>query len=468
MSKFKQMKNIFLVLMLGVSLIACSSDSEKEITFTDPEDKNNNSKDTTNVDIEIGETNAYVYLEPIGDKIEWGYDIKQHNVVKSFTPEFAEEIYSEDRMALLRISLLPNEHNEDGSVIKGATRYTEAMQAIKIALNAKPDVIIFASLKLNGFLIDGEHQTFPEWAREEGSQAVIPDEYIKMIKGFFRYMKDNEVNIHYFGVDNELVFNKADISPQDYYYIVSEIKSWINSQNNIDMPLFIAPEDYGPRAKWLEGLLSIDPNKETVDLVGTHYYPAWRPFKDLKALATVDISLPFWNSEVHWDKLTDEDIANGKDYIDWFELQLATTFEFFDLNGSVMTWWGYSRNKSGHRLMVTSTASYNRVKAIYGNSNTDSSIPVKIPLNELLVRAFKDENNRISVWISNNTNQNFDNFTIELDGKKPKGDIIQAKWDSGWDGISSPILTKAQGKDNYVVIKLLPRTISLVQFEIEE
>ena len=171
-------------------------------------------------------------------------------------------------------------HPEPG-VVKGAY-YADEVSGLKKALAVNPDLVIFASKKLNG---DG---TFPTWVLSTDKDGdgvadwdVNPTAYAGMLIDYLEYMADQGIPTHVLGIDNEQVYNEGDITPVRFRNVIDQLTSQLVTRNAtrvaagkaaIPMPITIGPDDYGPnKSAWLSNLVN-NGWGDRLGIYGTHYY----------------------------------------------------------------------------------------------------------------------------------------------------------------------------------------------------
>ena len=111
---------------------------------------------------------------------------------------------------------------------------------MKLARAAKPDVIFFASKRLEG------KESWPDWTKD--ANGVIVEKYSSLLADFLSFMHTNGFKMDLLGIDNEGEYNDGNITPQKHKAIVAAVKAFC-ATNGIHMPKIIGPETYGPKPR---------------------------------------------------------------------------------------------------------------------------------------------------------------------------------------------------------------------------
>ncbi len=388
---------------------------------------------------------AVIYPEIQGQLIDgWGFDIKWYAKALDITRRYARTLFVDDRMTTLRVAIQGEDnrpaHPEPGMVIE--SYYQDTLDAMTHARNARADVIFFAGKKLDG------QESFPGWVKDEN--GIIPDQYAIMLADFLEFMEDKGFYIDVLGIDNEIEYNEGNITPARHKETIDELEA-LAVQRGFNVPLLIGPETFGPAngASWLNELF--DNNwGDRLDIAGTHYYPRWRPLGSLQDFANAAGSLPKWHSEVHWTSAENLDVYTE---IARAERCLAAVLDSFDEGFSQMVWWNYQRDElAGEiRQQMTKSTANSRPIEIVDHQGTE------VIYETLTTRAFREEN-RIVVWVINNTPQTHSNYYFTLDSGTLSGSVDYTQW-------SESETTSAQATragDNGFVLTLPPETITAI------
>jgi hypothetical protein len=372
---------------------------------------------------------------------DWGYDIKQEGKASGLTPSYAQTLFVTDKMTCLRLPILGTDaapaHPADGVIVE--SYYTDTLYAMTNARNARPDVVLFASKKLNG------QTSFPAWVKD--ADGVIPAMYARLLADFLVYMESYGFVIDILGIDNEKEYNEGNITPQKHQEVIDELRA-LSLIRGFTVPLMIGPDTYGPNASWVTTLISSGWG-DRLDMVGTHYYPKWRPLSKLQQLYQAAAGRPVWHSEVHWES------DSTLDVIGQGENALATIFDCFDTGLSGMAWWAYTRSGikgALERNITVSTVGTRPITMddIDGTSATSGT---------LITRAFR-QNNSLIVWALNNTSTAFTNYGFTLYTGIISGPVNYTHWNVTTESSGTAAVTSA----NSFTVTLPANTISMITF----
>lgn len=322
----------------------------------------------------------------------WGYDIKQDGRSRAMKPSLAKEIFVDTGMNLLRVAV----RAKDGHPRRGVDEirmgaYADDLDAIEMVRAARPDVRIFASLKLLG------DDTFPGWVKSGG--AVDADAYSALLRQYLKFMHQNGVTVDFLGIDCEQRFSKSGITPAKYNQIVESVREFCE-QNGLKVPDFIAGEDYGPGydIPWLQKLWKTPARFDNVDHVGVHTYSKHRDpayVDSIHALAQHDHGKGLWETELHWNDLNDDGL-----HFDEVKPGMLLAFDHFDAGFRSMTWWAFQPRsmgtKSAHIMseLVQSTVG----AAVLPTNDMDGQSP---RMNKFNSRAFKNGPKQVTLWVAN-------------------------------------------------------------------
>lgn len=329
-----------------------------------------------------------------GPKIsKWGYDIKQDGRSRALKPALADEIFNEVGMNLLRVAVRAIDAHPERGVenIRGAV-YADDIEAIRTAKAAKPGIDVFASVKLLG------DKSFPGWVKDGGE--INAQKYATLIENYLAFMKEKGITVDWLGVDNERKFNEGNITPAKYNTIVADVKAWCRA-NDVKVPGFIAPEDYGPTEDtgWLQNLWQTPAQFQHVDHVGVHIYSKHRTpgYVDaMEKLSNNDHGKGLWDTEFHWN---DRDDDNNVGFDD-IKPGMLSAMDHFDLGYRALSWWAFQpRSRKTKAAFVQSEL----VSSTIGASTlpTDDMDGKAVAMNKLNSRAFKNGPNQVTLWVAN-------------------------------------------------------------------
>ena len=236
-----------------------------------------------------------------------GWDIKAWPSRLNTASE-ARGLYVNVDANFLRIPFFPNAHNSDGTV--DVSQYDVELEAIRSILALKPEVEIYASVKLLGA------NTFPawvsaptdDWPTETGRifGATVnrpnPEHYSTMVLAYLSYLKDEGISVDFLGLNNET----EDAVPVDRYvatYDMLEAKldsaGFVGEFRNIK---YVGPDSFGlpTSRRFVTGLANVG-RLDTIDVVASHYYPQFISGNESnwQDLSTISGGKPLFHTELH-------------------------------------------------------------------------------------------------------------------------------------------------------------------------
>ena len=149
-----------------------------------------------------------------------GWDIKAWPARLDTVGE-ARGLYQNVDANFIRIPFSPNAHGPDGTV--DVSEYDVELEAIRSVLAVRPDVEIYASVRLGGA------NTFPDWVSEPTEDWPLetggifsntvnrpnPEHYSMMLLGYLSYLRDEGISIDFLGLNNETCLLYTSPSPRD-------------------------------------------------------------------------------------------------------------------------------------------------------------------------------------------------------------------------------------------------------------
>lgn len=335
---------------------------------------------------------------------KWGYDVKQDGRSRAMKPALAKEIFGDIGMNLLRVPIRAiDAHPSKGNVKRG--EYADDIDAIKIVKAAKPNVDVFASVKLLGA------RSFPAWVKDGGD--VVAARYAELIEDYLATMKAEGITIDWLGVDNERKFNEGNITPAKYNAIAADVKQWCRN-HDVKVPGFIAAEDYGAAEDipWLQNLAQTPQGFQHVDHVGVHAYSKHRTAGYVDALERLgknDRGKGLWDTELHWNDRDDDNAVRFDD----IKAGMLLTMDHFDVGFRGFTWWAFqprsAKTKAAYVMseLVASTVG----AATLPTDDMDGKAPANGKLNS---RAFKNGAHEVTVWVANFDNKDHKSLWTEI------------------------------------------------------
>ncbi len=381
------------------------------------------------------------------------YDLKSPSAPRKFVSNgWANTLLEDYGFDGVRTSIYGNgkkpAHPEPGVVIE--QYYQNETRALKLAREINPDVIIFASKKLDNT------DSFPAWTKN--FNGVIPEQYALLLIDYLEYMKREGLEVDVLGIDNERRFNEGDIMPVAHHAIVEELRR-LTKERGLKMPRIIGHEDFAMgRDMWM--WLYEENAYDSMDIFGGHYYPEWRHLERLKSDLKYAGEREKWHTELHWDSKPDNDplLLAVKAYL--------ALWDCTDNGMNGFMWWdlnplnGRIRNHLMHAVTVP-------LVNAWPVAVTDPDGSETVDVNQLHTRAFL-QGGTLTVYALNlDPSRQWNGLSFRLDSGRIAGQVRMRQWSDGCppEGNSSeltPLSSRSYTAD------LGPRTITRFQFDINE
>jgi len=235
-----------------------------------------------------------------------GWDIKAWPA-RLDTEGEARGLYVDVDANFIRIPFSPNAHNEDGTV--DVAEYATELAAIRSVLAVRPDVEIYASVRLGGA------NTFPAWVSaptaawpaETGSifdntvQRPNPEHYSTMVLDYLSYMRDEGISVDFLGLNNEtdgaVPFNRY-IATHDLLEAKLDAAGFVGEFRDFK---YVGPDTFGLNSavQFVDDVADAG-RLDTIDVVASHYYPQFvsGDESDWRDLSTIS-GRPLFHSELH-------------------------------------------------------------------------------------------------------------------------------------------------------------------------
>jgi len=236
-----------------------------------------------------------------------GWDIKEWAGRLNTVAE-ARGLYVDVDANFIRIPFFPNAHSADGTV--DVSQYDVELEAIRAVLAVKPEVEIYASVKLMGA------DTFPAWVSaptaawpaQNGSifgntvARPNPEHYSTMVSDYISYLRDEGISVDFLGLNNET----ENAVPFDRYIATYDLL-----QAKLDAAGIVGEfrdfEYVGPDTFGLSGALTFVASLasvgrlDTIDSVASHYYPQHTSGNELdwQDLSALSGGKPLFHTELH-------------------------------------------------------------------------------------------------------------------------------------------------------------------------
>ena len=235
-----------------------------------------------------------------------GWDIKGFPA-RLDTESEARDLYVNVDANFLRVPFSPNAHNEDGTV--DVAEYATELAAIRSILAVRPDVEIYASVRLGGA------NTFPAWVSaptaawpaETGSifnntvARPNPEHYSTMVLDYLSYMRDEGISFDFLGLNNEtngaVPFDRY-IATHDLLEAKLDAAGFVGKFRDFK---YVGPDTFGLNSavQFVDDLADAG-RLDTIDVVASHYYPQFvsGDESDWRDLSTIS-GRPLIHSELH-------------------------------------------------------------------------------------------------------------------------------------------------------------------------
>lgn len=446
-------------LVIGIFTTAnsCSESSVPDVSNEVLVDSTTTVVDSTDVsepsdsaDVSTTFADAVIYPEIKGEVIDaFFYDLKYWiGAINSETK--ANSIFIEDGMNGVRIPIFGNDSKpaHPSSGVVDSSYYTSLTASINQAkaVVGDDDFTVFASKKLES------DSSFPDWVKDD--DGIIPSEYARLLADYIQYFEENGISIDVLGIDNERQYNEGNITPDKYTETIDSLISY-SEKDGFEMPLTIAPEDYGPNKDSWMATMSENGWLDRMDYYGTHYYPAWRPLSGLiKDLSYVG-NKPFWSTEPHWDNKSDQDeLAVAEDAI-------CALWDQIDQGMTGFMWWNYELTSLRGYLMRNISVPLLGAQPIYMEDFDGVDISTE---GLLQTRAFI-EDKQITVYAVNISTLSYNDYGFTLNSGSINGSVSYKQWTDDSDNTGdSGYATRMS--DTKFTLTLPERSITSFTFEI--
>ncbi len=335
-------------------------------------------------------------------------------------------------------------HPSAGKVV--ASYYDDHAGVILRAKQRNPDLIVFASKKLDG------KNSFPDWTKAADGDGVRPEAYATLLADYLEHMKARGITIDVLGIDNERAFNEGKIGPRRHVEIVDALRA-LSVSRGFEMPRIIGPEDYGPgRNHWMGNLMDKGWG-DRLDIYGTHYYPHLRPLARLQADLARTGNREKWHSELHWAQKDKDDMLEAEEAI-------CALWDCTDNGMNGLMWWGYRRSGFRGSLMRAFSAPLVNARPVAVDDVDGADIS---KCGKLQTRAFL-KGNQLTVYALNiNSGKNYSNMVFRVDSGCIVGDVSVRQWTNVNDAEGAALAIPAKGAQGFE-FSLPDRSISAFTF----
>ena len=285
-----------------------------------------------------------------------GWDIKAWPA-RLNTESEARAMYVDVDANFIRIPFFPNAHSSNGTV--DVSQYDIELEAIRAVLAVRPEVEIYASVKLLGA------NTFPAWVTaptaawptQGGSifnNAIIrpnPELYSTMVLDYLSYLKDEGISIDFLGLNNETdgaVPVDRYIATHDLLEAKLDAAGFVGEFRDFK---YVGPDSFGiPTAeRFIDGLADAG-RLDTIDSVASHYYPQHGSGNesDWQDLTRLSGGKPLFHTELHMPGGTSTIAELSQAVRDALSVQFASIRNGVDS----YIWWDSGNNTNRVRDVI--------------------------------------------------------------------------------------------------------------------
>ncbi|MEI6892637.1 MAG: hypothetical protein V5783_10750 [Pontiella sp.] len=359
-----------------------------------------------------------IFLEEKGVKINrFFYDFKSPSASRKFMRNgWAKTLLEEYGFSGIRTSIYGTgkkpAHPEPGVVLD--EYYKNETRGLKLAKKIKPDVLIFASKKLENV------KSFPSWTKDYN--GVIPEKYAILLIDYLKYMKDEGLEVDILGIDNERAFNEGNIMPETHRDIVFELRR-LTAERGLKMPKIIGPEDYAMgRNNWMK--IYAELKSDTLDIFGGHYYTRVRPLKRLKSDLAYAGDLEKWHTELHWDNHGDS--SGSTHSMETAAYSFMALWDCVDNGMNGFSWWDFNPKKMrrDHLMHAASVPLINAWPVKVQDPDGSETLDV----NELHTRAFLQGDTLTIYAVNFNAEEEWRNLRFKLATGHIIGSVQSRLW----------------------------------------
>ncbi len=394
----------------------------------------------------------------------------------------AKEIITDGCMSGLRIpiygTITAPSHPKQGKV-KG-NYYAATVASVKNALAVNPDLVIFASKKLQN--MDGSFGSFPDWVKmdpKDNKSAVDPKKYVHMLFDYISYMKKQGIEIDVLGIDNEREYSKSKMLAPQYAETVILLKEML-TEAGFKIPLFIGPEAFRVPNKgkfhrnnnWMAEITSNDEYASTLDIYGIHYYENVRDkhYNFLKTDLELKGDRECWATEPHWNRHYDSKVYT--DHMHYGEDAVGAIWDMTDLGLDNIIWWSYTpANTLRGQVMRASTIPIIGAQPI--RMVDHDGFEIREP-RLLQSRAFR-RGDTIIFYVLNicgklDRNTSYTNYEFLVAGATITGPATVQQWRDNTerkDGTNLGELTIVRPQNNAIYLNLPSRSVTMVTITVK-
>ena len=407
--------------------------------------------------------------------IRAGWDIKGFANQIDTIPE-ARRHYLDVDANFLRIPFNPNAHNEDGTV--EISQYEVALNAINSVLAVRPEVEIYASVRLLGA------GTFPAWVSQPSAAwpaetGMIfnntvarpnPELYARMVMDYLSFMREQGISIDFLGLNNE---TDGAVPPDRYVATHDLLEARLDAAgfpSEYRDFQYVGPDTFGlPGAEGFIEAIADAGRLDAIDIIASHYYPQfisgnesdWQDLSDLSG------GLPLFHSELHMPSNEPAIAEISQTVRDSLSIQFAS----FRNGVDSYIWWDSGNNTDEVRDVVkreVMTTTLGAAPVLTTPTYQDRGDSDGEPLFQAFV-----EGSQVTLWISNPGSE-INNLSVNmlsqqvgscLDGRQylaPDGDNDLLRAD-----ISPLNFTLSENGQSFTIEQIPSQSVAIVTFDMD-
>lgn len=389
-----------------------------------------------------------------GAQMSFGYDIKQPGKADDLTSARANEIFNIDGMDLIRVPIYGgaegiNAHPAEGSV--DATKYADIVAATQRALQARPNLKVFASLK------SGEGDDTPGWTKSNG--ALLPGKYGRLLMDYVQFMKSNNINVTFLGPANEAPGMGVRFGATEWAQTVENFNSRCANQTTVTCPEFVGNCSYNATTNGINFLTDLYAAGK-FDLLGRasiHYYSAERT-PSLKADFDTWVNearfKPKWDTELHWGDETLTDFGDAKS-------ALVAAFDEFDADFRRIIFWNYVP-ESVDTLRAHIMSSFVRHTNDAFPLETDDHDGPSYAVGKFNTKALK-QGNDVTLLVVNDTADSYNARPVEIENRQFDPNVTYKTWTADSAGAPTTATATSYPRAGVVQIPIPAYSITMIR-----
>ena len=411
--------------------------------------------------VEQATTNGRIVITHTPDvgPIEHTFDIKPPTAPESLTAAAAQEIFSLG-FDMLRIPIRATEHTGPGTINPGA--YADVIAAVNRARAVKPDITIFASLRL-----ENEGPSFPGWVKQGNCQSggyLDAQQYSRLLMDYALHFKNANIRVDFLGPDNENQNLECEITASKFASIIDNLKTRYQN-NTMAFPEVVGNCAIGPNGATVGGIAFLNDlnNQGKFDRLNRASFHGGKMrdasyLTGMAAWNTAARGKQKWDSEFHWDNSELTGFPGDK-------FALYTLFDDFDKAGMKRIVWWYFRPMGQE---PANAQAHIQTRFVQHTNNaytlpTDDEDGVAIEKYKFNSRAFK-QGNDVTLIVINDTGTARNGKWVEIKGRTFDHTVTYRRWtNSDVAGVAGSVTHYPAGCPNCFAVDLPAYSITMVR-----